>query len=800
MTMKKKNVALIVLALVFLGVGIFFFVKKNDTVSEEVVQSSVDDAIEEAAQVSVDETCFELLEKMKIVKDAEVFDSEFLAAPCTLYQAYEILNTMKGQDGAEVSYSYHGEQISQEELLTLYLKELFQIDVKEAEGESFAFYANELEVTDYFSNKEAEATNNHLISLAYACVHYGLDDWENIKTVFQQMLESGFFNGMDISTFEVAAMDDIFNYGTLKCPATEIYDEDTGRTYYFISYFGNSYNSVTNKAKNLASIGMHGGGKEILQRPYFSQQNNLSDGTGFVFTRFPGNQAYLYNVETQTVKYIDTIKGNYGDGNYMYVSKTDKVYYMKELDGVTWVYRKDLKSDSEPEPIVKTEGGNLIHVSDDETYLSIVASSYGSGNGSPFVRIDIENKKVEVASHTIPVIRMPKGSNSVGHATVNPVYPELFFYAHIVDGTYLTTVPDRANIINVETGEIVTFNPGINPNKTSNNLPVVNIQINHESWSENGEYLYMTNMSSTGGENVPSRGMIRMNKDGTHYKYITSPALATDYWQWRYAYPMMSSHAAASGDDRYCVLQSYYLTLISQETNQIFPIAQIGDLAHTINCSARDSHPYHAHPVISRGDTYLVNWGQYYVPEETKDDVDSGLLGVAYYDFTEIDENELAEGGEYAYNEYVSRLSYEVPENLNYIEQHNYVGLDCESEEGTFFEKEAIHAKTGNYVYFNINTSIVDNMNDTVTITFDYYDNGAQDLKLIYTKAVEDISEYCYSEDGSIDIACTDAGEWKKAELVVHGNFETSGKFGTDFKIGSATSDVYIANIEVKKD
>ena len=68
----KKNVfvVLIILVLVFLGVGLFFVVKEDDVVpSETETQSPENTTAEEILQLPVDSTWLDLLEKMKIVKD-----------------------------------------------------------------------------------------------------------------------------------------------------------------------------------------------------------------------------------------------------------------------------------------------------------------------------------------------------------------------------------------------------------------------------------------------------------------------------------------------------------------------------------------------------------------------------------------------------------------------------------------------------------------------------------------------------------------------------------------------------------
>ena len=58
---KKTIIVLAVFALVLLGVGLFFFRKKEEPVSEEVEQPSEDIVQEEVVQVPVDDACIDLL-------------------------------------------------------------------------------------------------------------------------------------------------------------------------------------------------------------------------------------------------------------------------------------------------------------------------------------------------------------------------------------------------------------------------------------------------------------------------------------------------------------------------------------------------------------------------------------------------------------------------------------------------------------------------------------------------------------------------------------------------------------------
>ena len=59
----KKKVFVVLIVLVFLGVGLFFVAKKDDTVPEEEAQLPVDPVVEKVVQLPVDSTWLDLLEK-----------------------------------------------------------------------------------------------------------------------------------------------------------------------------------------------------------------------------------------------------------------------------------------------------------------------------------------------------------------------------------------------------------------------------------------------------------------------------------------------------------------------------------------------------------------------------------------------------------------------------------------------------------------------------------------------------------------------------------------------------------------
>ena len=168
----------------------------------------------------------------------------------------------------------------------------------------------------------------------------------------------------------------------------------------------------------------------------------------------------------------------------------------------------------------------------------------------------------------------------------------------------------------------------------------------HEVWSRNGEYLYLV-VPYYEGRLGKQPSVARIDKDGTHRQY---------YYTDKYNYEI--SHTSPTADDRYVVADGQYVSIISTETQQFFPIYRV-----IINRS--NLHPNQPHPIVAPNH-YKVNWGM----------VHEGQLGVAWLDFSDIDKR-LAKGGRYSAGKTVTRVS--------------YATLDCESKEVTAFGKKALY-------------------------------------------------------------------------------------------------------------
>ena len=253
-----------------------------------------------------------------------------------------------------------------------------------------------------------------------------------------------------------------------------------------------------------------------------------------------------------------------------------------------------------------------------------------------------------------------------------------------------------------------------------------------------------------------SPSSVRYNKDGTHRQYFYDYT-ASDH-QDKHLYP--------SGDDRFIVADGNVITLISQETHERFPISMV-------EWNGQRNHPYHSHPVVARN-KYLVNWASMDYKK---------ILGIKWFDFTAL-ANKQAPGGRYEAGENLDRISYR--------------GLDSESSEITYRGRKSILAKNGKSVYLDISDKVIDTVDGKVKISFDYFDNGYQPIKLSYTSGVKSDNDRWRVYDNFKTVKRTNTNRWKSCEIVIDsGNFENIGKHFSDIKITGSPANLYISDLKV---
>ena len=161
-------------------------------------------------------------------------------------------------------------------------------------------------------------------------------------------------------------------------------------------------------------------------------------------------------------------------------------------------------------------------------------------------------------------------------------------------------------------------------------------------------------------------------------------------------------------------------------------------------------------------------------------------MGIAWYDFTDILENEVAKGGFYSMGNGISRISYK--------------GLECESQETVMDGEACVTANPACWLFCDVDRDYLDAEKCSVKLTFDYYDNTTGPLELVYTHGMEEHNDFWKSFTRSMKINRTGTNKWKTAELTIDSiRLESVSTFGADFKIKGSKGSVYIKNMKIER-
>ncbi|MBQ3124743.1 MAG: hypothetical protein IJC09_04910 [Clostridia bacterium] len=542
----------------------------------------------------------------------------------------------------------------------------------------------------------------------------------------------------------------------IKGNPISVYDPVTGCTYNYVNFSG-----------------------QELVHPYQGHEAWTADGKSFLCgvpdKNSDGSYAhsgiiYLYNTETS--EFTKVGKGLVNTSVTGVIGTDNCVYYSTGMA----VNKYDIATKRTTVIIPSSYGfyPNAVTVSNDCNYIAF--SSDNSNNHlwceegeTAIFRYNIAEDKIEHHTYKFDY------SNWINHHQMNPANPDIVFFAHdglIGDGAgeipSYNYLYDREWTVDFSTGEIKNvFKQG----KTDADKCIV--FTSHESWSSSGKYLYL-NCYSNSAETGKDKCVVRCYPDGSHREYLRGADTGD----------RSADHAMATSDDKFTVVDTgKWVYLLSNDTYQQFPIYYSETSRYDPETGAARNHPYHPHPNVARNH-YKVLWG---IEHGGWGAANGGVVGVAWYDFTELAKSS-AKGGIYKVNNTIDRVSYE--------------GLDCESTETTYASKDCYYAATDKYLYFDINENVVDGTNESVTLSFDYYDNSTNDLVLTYTAGARTEAEDPYgndlaaSENASITIARTGTNKWMHKEIEIEsGNFENINPYRTDFKVGGG--DVYLANVEV---
>ncbi len=692
------------------------------------------------------------LEKMEILKlDDPMFAHENLAKPASVYDVQTYVNMYGMVKGEIISAADKEKTMTQGEMLKAFMKMTGTDYAGQESIVDFAYEIGFIKPSSYFVFDEAPATYFNLCNLIYDILEYEITP---DNPLILQLFEKGFFGDKTIAQIANDTLSRVYYMGAKKNPYYVITDNTTNRTFYYINFYGS-----------------------MLMRPYFSEQSWTFDGKRFLCGTESG-LLYLYDTTTQLMHYIGQSSSpstNDSDGN---VGPDGMIYWYSSYNGYKTYMRLDPDDPNLESKVVYTFPKGVTSGTD---FIARDGSYFGGEVGDPYDELGETREgyaKIAVFylkegnvpgvpdyNYKLNYYKFPEPEKGVlNHRQVNPVYPDLVFFVHeaaISAGYEYYQMFDRCNVMDIETGEHWNLNVGRFGRGAMQ-------QVQHEAWSPDGEYLYMVGGGSLGsqgkgGYDTGYGSIIRVNKDMTHRQYYNFPDA-----------PFVSAnHSFPGWDNDFIAIDSGWVAVGSLKTNQLFNIANT-----QWEMPGGVKHPYHAHAHVSWGEgNYMLNWGHVY----------NGVLGVAWYDYSDIVENEVAKGGRYEFGEGIECVSYE--------------GLDCETVELEKDGRTARSIKAGKELYFAVDPAIADTTDDAVKVSFDYLDNSKEPITLKFTSGVKDeTSDITRIYDNKRKITRRGTNKWKTATITLDSvNMESIGWHETDFTISGGAKNTYIANIKVEK-
>lgn len=560
---------------------------------------------------------------------------------------------------------------------------------------------------------------------------------EQKQSLMFNLIANGYFDNVDVTTITDPQFMNAWFRKPKKCPKQVVRDNETGKTFYYMNING-----------------------QPAWRPYVTMQTWSSDGKSFI-TGLESGPMFMYNIETEMLTYIDNVS-TYAGRMHATMGVDDNIYYIKKENNSYSMWKADIHT-QETKKLCDAPRGIVISgisVSNDCNYIGVdyvdPSGVYYPNEVRLMARYVIDEDKWEVYTQTFDYC------NNLTHTQVNPEYTDLMFFCHeLTSGLPADIIYDRVWTIDCKTGaKSNIFKQGLREEVSGFRTEYKGTAYQtatHEVWSNNGEYLYLISPYMWSAEMVgKAPSAVRIDKDGRHRQYYATPNL-------KYVH----THIYPSGDDKYVVTDGDFLTLISCETSEVIPIVRWESRA--------EDHPYQPHPVVARN-RYIVNWGMRH----------NGVLGVMWWDFTETAKNDFSKGGRYEVNESLDRVSYK--------------NLDCYSYETKMAGKECTYGKPGGSIYYDIKENVVDTVNGSVKISFDYYDNTKEPLEIIYTLGVNNDNDYWKYDNAKKIIKRNKTKKWQHAEIIIEsGNFENAGTYSTDFKISGKTASTYICNIKAER-
>lgn len=671
---------------------------------------------------------YEFLKEIGIIDNTYSYYAEKnydLSKLCTLGETVKLVNAITGKN--EVCENPE-KVLTQGALLRILLQNL-GIDAASNPIDA-ATKAGLIQGIDLYTVNEAPATLHNLVNASYRMMYYKDKYGQNFAI---KLVESGRFRDFDIKKATDENFVQAFFAKPVKCPAENISDIFSGRTYKYVNFFG-----------------------EDLWRPYVTASTWTTDGKNFICGTKEG-LLFIYNIEKEELRLMEAKVKTAAERINATMGTDDCIYYIK-ADESFW--KVDTKT-GEKKKLFQLAGGTSLYtpsVTNDGKYVSFeiydTKQAFSKATESVVPRYNLEEDKFEF--WTIRFDKPPE--TSLNHTQINPVYPNLIYFGHEWNYTpkdcRLEEFDERQWILNTDTGEMKKFTPGGTDFRNDGRIAIMPT---HEHWSKNGERFYFINLLGSNEGTVQGPCAVRMDKDGRHRQYFYTSESAS----------YSPNHLGVSGNEKFLFIDQGTVHILSTETLQSFPIVAPGKTLKDVS-----SHPYSPHPIGSATHN-IFDWGQ----------VQKGILGVAWFDYNEIIEKELAKGGRY-----------KIGENAEYV---SYEGLPCEVKNTKKNGKECLYIPRGNSLYLDIDESIVDSTDAGVKITFDYFSKDGENVDVIYTRSVKSEVDKSIIEDQKRVFRPKRKGSWQKGSVTIDSaNFETPGLYFSDLKI---SGNIYITNIKVER-
>jgi hypothetical protein len=553
---------------------------------------------------------------------------------------------------------------------------------------------------------------------------------------------------------------------TFKLPKNTHYDEDTGRTYYSVNFFGGH-----------------------AAKSYYTMNCMSSDNKRLYFKAL---EKYImeYNIETEMCRYIDEYHGSgclvtplvnlwYINPKYELI-KVDLDTYKKEIMGKLPEWQNNAWT---------------LQINNDESLMSCWFVTDGSGeiNNTKESRMPVYNIKTGEWDLRYKFGFDDCGQGNPNHMCINynPDYSNLLFFAHegsnVNAYTKATTgIPDRTWVLNRDTGEFTNAIKQkwlVTPDKDSGmGTGIIGQSGCHEAWSYDGEWLFNVTLTTFANDvalkiNHPDVMAAMVRKDFTDYRLIPADYSITRAEQSSNA--GRANHIMISYDNRWMAGDQQYSSTYKQSDLYLFD-TETGETHLLAKTPQKGVDPGHTHPQFSPDDRYVLFglWSE-----------DMAYAEFAWMDVSDLTKNP-SKGGRVQVSEYCDVLSYDCEKD------HSIKTVT--DKDGNF---EYATVPRDHYMYVDVKKELIESDNTPGEITITYKDDTKLPLKLVYYTWNENAATRDINVLKENEIYIDRKGTGKsitrtfKFDDICFGNMQI---LGTDFKIGAVGATATIYSVEVK--